>query len=288
MINSSVTRRIATYLLLTMMAAIAWAQDTTSVSTGRHITPVRPSTNVVQRPGRDVSPELIEQYITGDTLAAQRKAREDSVRRSYPRYPLVTSLWLGVNFVDPVLMAMGQDYASADVHATLNMWNRFQPTVELGLGWAKSTPDDMNFTYRGKPSLYLKLGANYNFLFKSSPDYQAFVGFRVAGSTFKFDVDAHYHNSYWQEDADFSIKGQSSHALWGELLAGLKVKIARQWSLGWTVRWHRMFSCRVTEHGRPWFVPGYGPRDKALSFTVSAYYTLPMQRDRWPQAEKTK
>ena len=127
------TQRIITYLLLALVSVVAWAQDTTAVSTGRHITPVRPSTNVVMQPGKDVSPELIEQYISGDTLAAERKAREDSIRRSYPRYPLATSLWMGVNFIDPVLMALGQDYASADLHATLNMWNRLQPTIELGL-----------------------------------------------------------------------------------------------------------------------------------------------------------
>ena len=147
------TQRLTTYLIAMLVAVCAWAQDSTAVSQKRHITPVRPSTNVVKQPGRDVSPELIEQYITGDTLAALRKAKDDSLRRSYPRYPRLTSLWLGVNFIDPLLQALGQDYASTDVHATLNMWNRLQPTLELGLGWGKTRPDDLNFTYRAKPRL---------------------------------------------------------------------------------------------------------------------------------------
>ena len=58
------TRHILTYLLFAVVTIVAWSQDTTVVSTGRHITPVRPSTNVVKQPGRDVSPELIEQYIS--------------------------------------------------------------------------------------------------------------------------------------------------------------------------------------------------------------------------------
>lgn len=296
------TRRLTTYLMTLLVAVATWAQDTTTVSQGRHITPVRPSTNVVKQPGRDVSPELIEQYITGDTLAAQRKAREDSVRRSYPRYPRLTSLWLGANFIDPLLMALGQDYASTDVHATLNLWNRLQPTLELGLGWGKTTPDDMNFTYRAKtrpdernftyrakPSPYVKVGVNYNFLFKSRPDYQAFVGLRLGASTFSYDVDAHYYNSYWQEEQQFNIRGERSNALWGEVLAGLKVKIYDRWSLGWTVRWHHLFKCKNTEHGRPWYIPGYGPRSRALTFSISAYYTLPLSQEKWPKrAEKVK
>lgn len=280
-------RSIAITLTIVLVVLTAMAQDTTSVNR-RHITPVRPATNVVQVPGRDVDPDVIEQYISGDTLAAEKKARQDSIRRSYPRYPRLTSLWLGANFGDLALMAFGQDYASVDVHATLNMWNRLQPTVELGLGWAKTTPDDKNFTYRAKPSPYAKLGANYNFLFKSKPAHQAFVGLRLGASTFSYDVDAHYHNSYWQEQREFSLRGERSHALWGEVVAGLKVQIYRQWALGWTLRWHHLFNYKSTQHGRPWYIPGFGPRGRSLAFTISAYYTLPMSRDRWPQAETTK
>ena len=268
---------------------MTWAQDTTLVNKGRHVTPVRPSTNITKQPGRDVSAELIEQYITGDTAAAQRKAHEDSVRRAYPRYPRLTSLWIGANFIDPLLMAAGQDHANVDIHATLNMWNRIQPTVELGMGWGKTTPEGMNFTYRGKPSPYIKLGANYNFLYKNSPDYQAFAGLRLGTSTFSYGLDAHYHNSYWQEQSDYRIDGERSHALWAEVVAGLKVKIVKRWSLGWTVRWHKILSCKDTDHGRPWFIPGYGPRERALGFTVSAYYTLPLSSGRWPHtATKTQ
>lgn len=283
------TRPITTIVTLMLMALATWAQDTTAVSQQRHITPVRPSTNVVKQPGRDVSPELIEQYISGDTLAAQKKAREDSIRRNYPRYPRLTSLWVGVNFIDPVLMAMGQDHAGVDLHATLNMWNRLQPTLELGLGWGKAKPDDLNFTYRAKVAPYVRVGANYNFLFKSSPDYQAYVGLRLGASTFKYDVDAHYYNSYWQEEQRFTLKGERSHALWGEVVAGLKVKIYGRWSLGWSVRWHHLFKYKSTEHSRPWYIPGYGPRGRALGFTLSAYYTLPLSQAKWPQkAEKLK
>lgn len=282
------TQRLTTYLIAMLVAVCAWAQDTTTVSQKRHITPVRPSTNVVKQPGRDVSPELIEQYITGDTLAALRKAKDDSLRRSYPRYPRLTSLWLGVNFIDPLLQALGQDYASTDVHATLNMWNRLQPTIELGLGWGKTRPDDLNFTYRAKPSPYAKVGVNYNFLFKSRPDFQAFVGLRLGASTFRYDVEAHYYNSYWQEEQRFELRGQRGNALWGEVVAGLKVKIVDRWSLGWTVRWHHLFKCKDTEHGRPWYIPGYGPRGRALAFSVSAYYTLPLSQSKWPKTtEKT-
>ena len=167
-------RRLIGFIILLMVVANAGAQEPDK----RHVTPVKPETNLVKPPPKGTDEKIIQQYITGDTTAALNEARKDSLHRAYKRYPLLTDMALGLNFAEPLFMAFGQTYASADVNATLNMWNRLQPTVELGLGWAKSTPDDMNFTYHGKPSPYFKVGANYNFLFKNSPDYQAYLGLR--------------------------------------------------------------------------------------------------------------
>lgn len=245
----------------------------------RRITPVRPSTNTVLQPGRDMSADMIEHYILGDTLEAQAQARRDSLRKAYTRYPRLTSLWLGANVADLALTAFGQDYASVDVHATLNMWNRLQPTVEVGLGWAKSRPEDMNFTYRGKASPYAKVGVNYNFLFKSEPRYQALLGARLGMARVDYDVtDVTVTNSYWQETSTYDLKGERTTASWGEVLAGIKVGIAGPWALGWMVRWHKMITCKPTAYSRPWYVPGYGKRDNSLAFSFSVYYTLPLHR----------
>ena len=60
--------------------------------------------------------------------------------------------------------------------------------LELGLGMANDSPDDMNFTYRGKLSPYVRVGANYNFMFKRAPRYQLLVGARLGFSTFGYDI----------------------------------------------------------------------------------------------------
>ena len=243
----------------------------------RRVTPVKPETNQVKPPPKGTDEKIIQQYISGDSAAAIAAARKDSLRRVYHHYPKFTDLSIGVNIAEPLFMAFGQSYASTDVSATLNMWNRLQPTVELGLGWAKSTPDDMNFSYKGKPSPYFKVGANFNFMFKNSPDYQVFVGLRLGYSTFSYDVtDIHYRNSYWQESIDGDITGERSHALWGEAGAGLKVKLWGPVSMGWMIRYHGIFDYGKSEHSAPWFIPGYGPRKGSLGFSLAIYYTLPL------------
>ena len=266
------TAPLMTFYLLVVFMAAAQQPDQ------RHVTPVKPETNQVKPPPKGTDEKIIQQYISGDSTSADAEARKDSLRRAYHHYPKLTDLTIGINIAEPFFMAFGQNYASADVNATLNMWNRLQPTVELGLGWAKSTPDDMNFTYKGKPSPYIKIGANYNFMFKNSPDYQLLAGLRLGYSTFSYDVtDISYQNSYWQESINFDITGERSHALWGEAGLGLKVKLWGPLSMGWMVRYHGVFNYGKSEHSAPWFIPGYGPRKGSLGFSLGIYYTLPMR-----------
>ena len=243
----------------------------------RRITPVKPATNTTLPPPKGTDEKTIERFITGDSLAETEEQRRDSIKHAYVHYPLITDLSLGLNFIEPVLMAFGQDYASVDVSATLNLWNRLQPVLEVGMGWGKSSPEDLNFTYKAKPSPYFRIGANYNFLYKSSPQYQALLGVRLGYSSFRYDVtDITYNNSYWDEHTAFAITGQSSHALWGELVAGLKVNIWREWSLGWSMRLRSIFTYGKNDNSSPWFVPGYGPRRQWVGFTFTASYTLPI------------
>ena len=262
--------------LILMTALGAGAQEPDK----RHVTPVKPETNRVQPPPKGTDEKIIQQYISGDSTAAIQEALKDSLKRVYKRYPRLTDLSIGINLAEPLFMAFGQSYASADVNATLNMWNRIQPTLELGLGWANKSPDDMNFTYKGKPSPYFKVGANYNFLFKNTPDYQVFLGVRLGYSTFSFDVaDVRYVNSYWNEDIPYAIKGERSHALWGEAGVGLKVKLFGQLAMGWMIRYHGIFDYGKNANSKPWFIPGYGPRGSSLGLSLGIFYTLPLHRE---------
>ena len=256
----------------------------------RKVTPVKPSTNKVLTPPKGTDEKIIQQYLSGDTAQARAEERKDSLAKIYPRYPKLTELSLGLNFGDAILMAFGQKYSSFDVSATLNMWNRFQPVLIMGMGRAKDTPEDMNYTYTGKLSPYFKIGANYNFLFKNEPKYQLYLGVRLGYSIFKYDItDVSINNPYWGEfDHNYQLKGISSNALWGEFLAGLKVNIASNWSLGWEVKFHGIFKYKNNENSKPWYIPGYGTRNGKWAFGLSLYYTIPLNKDRWPIKEEKK
>lgn len=195
--------------------------------------------------------------------------------KSKPIYPTYNGVNVGLNFGDLIFMAFGQKHASFDAWANVSLWNWLFPVVEMGVGYIKDTPDKMNYTYKSGPSLYAKIGLNYNFLYKSNPDYQFYLGIRAGFSSFKYDItDISITSDYWNETQDLSLKGLSSTAFYGEALAGLQVKIVSHFSLGWALRWHFMFHKTKPGQNNPMFVPGYGT-SSPFSVSVSAIWTIP-------------
>ncbi len=200
--------------------------------------------------------------------------------RPGPVYPLLESMSFGVNFFDAVMQLAGQKHASIDVWAELSLHNWIQPVVELGIGFADNRLEEGNFHYKGKPSLYAKIGANYNFLYKSNPDYQIHVGLRGGYSSFKYDItDITINSPYWDQSNSFSVMNQKAHALYGEVLGGVKVKIWKNISIGWDFRYRFKFKGSKGTNSDPWFIPGYGASSN-ISASFSLIYTIPLKRNK--------
>lgn len=198
-------------------------------------------------------------------------------------YPLWDNITVGVNIWDPVMRIFGQSYGGGDVSLELSMFNRFFPTLEVGIGMANSTPDDGNFTYKGKAAMYGKIGASYNFLYNKTPAYKFLAGFRLGYSSFKYDItDIEVGSGYWDEKEQFSILDQKSHAFWGEFLIGLKVKIVKNFSMGWSFRYLYLFNYKKNFNSDPGYIPGYGLRKNSVTGSFSLFYTfqLPGKKDK--------
>lgn len=195
--------------------------------------------------------------------------------KSAPPYPLYNGYSVGVNFGDAILLAIGQKHAGFDIHADVSLHNWFFPTIECGVGFADSRPDHRNFHYRNPLSPFLRIGLNYNFLYKSDPAYQLYVGFRAGFSSFRYSIDdISIEASYWGEEQNFSLTDLKSYALWGEAVAGLKVKIVDFFSLGWSLRYKFPFHIKETAGGEPWYVPGFGATDTPVGISLSAIFTF--------------
>lgn len=197
-----------------------------------------------------------------------------------PAYPLYNGINVGVNFFDAVLLAAGQKYASFDLWANVSLHNWFFPTVEAGLGYGNYSPESGKYKYHSRLSPYFKLGIDYNFLYKSNPDYRFFLGLRAGLSRYSYDItDIKVSSTEEAHELPDSFTNQHSTTLYGEALAGLQVKLYRRLSAGWSIRyrfggktWPREMpeDCPID---KPWFVPGYGAGSH-IAFTFSLIFRI--------------
>ncbi len=243
--------------------------------------PIRPNRTITPVDIDDQKPTVVMHYYDkhGDPLPepVMFLATLDTVvkPKSKPVYPLYNGVSVGVNFADAILMAAGQSYGSFDLWADVSLHNWFFPVIEAGVGFASSTPENQNYSYKTKPSFYTKLGINYNFLYKSNSDYQCFLGLRAGYSNFSYEVNnVTIGSDYWGEQQTLNLRGLSGHAFYGEALAGIKVKIVKHFSLGWSLRYHFKFKTISNSLSNPWFIPGYGATSP-ITFSLSAIYTIP-------------
>lgn len=261
---------VSIYLLLLLVSLSLPA----SAQSQREITPVEIDENKPQEP-------ILHYYDKhGNSLKepVMFLTELDTVAKVNPRpvYPLLNSVDVGLNFFDGFLMAFGQKHASIDAWGSLSLYNWFFPTLEAGVGFGSLHPEDGNYKYKAKPSLYIRAGLDYNFLYKSNPDYRAFVGFRAGFSRFSYDItDITINSPYWDQSNSFSLPGQTATSFYGQVVAGLRVHIYKEWSMGWTGRYNFRFNNAKGENSVPWFIPGSGATNR-LTATFSIIYTIPL------------
>ncbi len=195
------------------------------------------------------------------------------------KYPLLMGVSVGVNIWDPVMRLFGQKHGLVGFSADVNMHNRYFPALEIGLGTARNTPAASNYTYRSPMSVYFKLGADYNFLYNSNPDYQWLAGFRYGFAPFSWAVDdISLAPGYWDDPVTFAIPSQNATAGWLEFQIGLRIKLFGNLSAGWMVRYHTIIHESKNVHGQPWYIPGFGTRGQAISGAFTFTYTLPLNK----------
>lgn len=271
----------------------------TCVMAQRRVTPVEPvpngtpetkptemdRTNVVERTDDKGNVVLVD-TLSGsefvDTLAVVPKTAK-------MQYPLWNAVTVGVNIWDPIMRILGQQYGGADVWAELSLHNRYKPVIEFGLSAANITPEEMNYTFKSSLAPYFKLGINYNIFYNSNSNYQFNVGLRYAFTTYSYEVvNVTVNEGYWDDPSHFSLPSARSTAGWLEVVAGVKVLIAKPVSLGWNVKYCAKLHESAAPYGEPMYIPGFGKRKNPLSVSFSVMYTLELNGKTDPHAEAEK
>lgn len=199
----------------------------------------------------------------------------DTVQKAKPGpvYPVFNGVTVGFNFMDGIMLLAGQKYCNFNLEANVSLWNWLFPVVEAGLGRADSRPEELNFRYRTGWNPFVKIGFDYNFLYKSNPAYKVYVGYRAGWCHTKYDLtDITISSSYWDENLHPDLLNNKATGWYGEAVAGLKVNLWKGIGLGWSIRYRHKYHVSHPKEAQCWFLPGYGA--SSLGATFALYYSF--------------
>lgn len=173
------------------------------------------------------------------------------------------------------------DYTYAEGAIEANIGNRIYPIAEVGYGWCNHTDETSGIRY-STASPYYKVGINYNFFTdKENPAPKNYIyGLaRVGWCNFKYDLDTpDIMDPVWHGNTSLHLTDVPGSSVWAEIGAGIKVKIAKGFHMGWSVRYKFRFTEKNGPYSRMWYIPGYGiNKSTCFGGSYSLTYDIPFK-----------
>ena len=200
--------------------------------------------------------------------------------------PFYNGTYVGVDIYGIGSKMPGGDFMSSEVSIGVNLKNKFIPTIEFGMG-GTDTWNETGIHYKSKTAPFFRIGVDYNTMAKKKEkNSYLYVGLRYAFSSFKYDVSTlpvddpiwggsignpSLEDDYWGGSVPFSHLGMKGSMQWFELVVGVKVRIYKNFNMGWSVRMKYKTNASTNEYANPWYVPGYG---KFKSNNMGITYSL--------------
>lgn len=172
-------------------------------------------------------------------------------------------------------------YYSGEVSATVDIRNRFYPTVEVGIGYADMVSQLYEIGYRTRAPYY-RIGMDYNMQHESDKPGYIYVGGRVGYTAFDYSVDAPpLVDPVWGDEVPVQLANLPCRAVWAEAVGGVRAEIAKNLYMGWSLRYKYPLYRGPITNGGPWYIPGFGAGKHGVlgaTYTVGYYFNLTKKR----------
>lgn len=183
-----------------------------------------------------------------------------AVPRQYPD----SAVYQGINFKVDLGNAIYQSVRSRgsiqqyEAAVNVNLMKRFYPVMEFG--YMLANDEAAGGAYRGYGG-FTRLGIDLNPLKKNrNSDYFLTVGLRAGMSLQAYEqTGIDMHDPYWQTPR-LNMRDPARFDSWGEVVAGVQVKVAGGFHMGWAIRIHFLFTGKSGLY-QPYYIPGYGCKD---------------------------
>lgn len=227
---------------------------------------------------------LISILLTPIAVHADNKGKEAGKEKSFIS-ELLSFNGIGVSAdVFGLAYSMLEDYTSYEFAVEANLGNRLYPIVEIGMGWCDATDETRGIKYKTSAPYY-RVGFNYNLLTrrdKPNPKNYVYALARFGWSSFKYDIDAPaISDPVWGGEVPLILNDIDGSCSWAEIGIGIKVKIAKGFHMGWTVRYKARLSEKEGDNSRMWYVPGFGiNKGTCFGGTYNLIYEIPLKKNR--------
>ena len=85
----------------------------------------------------------------------------------------------------------------------------------------------------------------------------------------------------WGDESPVQFTDIPCHAVWAEAVAGVRAEIAKNFYMGWSLRYKYPIYKGPIANGGPWYVPGLGSSTKAAfgaTYTITYYLNFNKRR----------
>lgn len=136
---------------------------------------------------------------------------------------------------------------------------------------------------------YLRVGADVSILKKDPDRNMLFFGFRYGRSEYaeRSVYDGAYANFVTQT---YTVSNPDAGASWGELVAGLRVKVWKEFWMGFTSRMKIGLAVRGDHELSSYYVPGFGVIGPGFTwgFNYQLFWRIPFKKPKTPVAVAPK
>jgi hypothetical protein len=213
--------------------------------------------------------------------AAQEKDKQDEKKKKETFWNLFAFKGFGFSAdIFGCAYSLIGEGISTEIAAEVNFGNRLYPIAEVGWAWCNTTDETSRIKYRTNAPYY-KAGFNYNFLTKRerpNPKHYVYGLIRIGWTNFKYNVEAPaITDPVWGGSVALNLQDAAGACIWGEVGAGIKVKIAKGFHMGWSIHYKIRFTEKRMENSRMWYIPGYGiNQSTCFGGTYNLIYDIPI------------
>ena len=168
-------------------------------------------------------------------------------------------------------------YYSSELSASLDIDNRFFPTIEVGLGHTDMVSQLYEIGYRTRAPYY-RVGLDYTVLYKKGNPGYIYIGARMGYTSFDYSVEAPpLVDPVWGDESFVRFSDVPCRSRWAEAVGGVRAEVAKNFYMGWSLRYKYLFYEGPVSNGGPWYVPGFGAGKKTAfgaTYTFCYYFNL--------------